>query len=103
VSRPLHIEINELAKAQVRTAEDWWRFNRPKAPNAIREDFERAASLIASQPEVGTRARNVTLPDVRRLHLDRVRYYLYYRVISIPEQVEILAFWHESRGSRPPI
>jgi plasmid stabilization system protein ParE len=103
VSRPLHIEINELAKAQVRAAEEWWRFNRPKAPNAIREDFEHAASLIASQPEVGTRARNVTLPDVRRLHLDRVRYYVYYRVISDPEQVEILAFWHESRGSDPPI
>lgn len=103
MSRPLHIQINELAKAQVRVAEEWWRFNRPKAPNAIREEFERAASLIASQPEVGTRARNVTLPDVRRLHLDRVRYYLYYRVISDPEQVEILAFWHESRGSSPPI
>ena len=103
MSRPLHIQINELAKTQVRAAEKWWRFNRPKAPNAIREELERAASLIASQPEVGTRARNVTLPDVRRLHLDRVRYYLYYRVISDPEQVEILAFWHESRGSSPPI
>jgi hypothetical protein len=78
VSRPLHIQINELAKAQVRAAEEWWRFNRPKAPNAIREEFERAASLIALQPEVGTRARNVTLPGVRRLRLDRGRYYIYY-------------------------
>ena len=103
MSRPLRIQINELAKAQVRAAEEWWRFNRPKAPNAIREEFERAASLIAFQPEVGTRARNVTLPGVRRLRLDRVRYYLYYRVIADPEQVGILAFWHASRGSSPEL
>jgi len=39
VSRPLDIEISDLAKAQVRTAEEWWRLNRPKAPNAIREEL----------------------------------------------------------------
>jgi plasmid stabilization system protein ParE len=76
--------------------------NRPKAPNAIREELERAASLIALQPDVGTRATNVTLPGVRRLRLDRVRYYVYYHVADL-ERVEILAFWHESRGSKPPI
>ena len=103
MSRPLHIQINELAKAQVRGAEEWWRLNRPSAPNAIREEFERAASLIALQPEIGTRARNVTLPHVRRLPLDRIRYHVYYRLIADAEQIEILAFWHASRGGNPPI
>ena len=103
MSRPLQIQINDLAKAQVRAAEEWWRVNRPSAPNAIREELERAASLIALQPEVGTRARNVTLPDVRRLALDRIRYHVYYRVIADLEQVEILAFWHASRGSGPDL
>jgi plasmid stabilization system protein ParE len=103
VSRPLEVEIAELAKVQVRAAEQWWRLNRPKAPNAIREELERASSLIALQPDVGTRATNVTLPGVRRLRLDRVRYYVYYHVVADPVRVEILAFWHESRGKRPPI
>jgi plasmid stabilization system protein ParE len=103
VSRPLDIEISELAKAQIRTAEDWWRLNRPKAPNAIREELERAASIVSLQREVGTRALNISLSGVRRLHLARVRYYFYYWLLTDPERIEILAFWHESRGSGPPL
>jgi plasmid stabilization system protein ParE len=103
VSQPLHIEVSDLAKAQIRAAEEWWRLNRPKAPNAIREELERASSLISVQPKVGARARNISLPGARRLQLARVRYYVYYRVVTEPEQVEVLAFWHASRGSSPPL
>lgn len=103
MSRPLDIEISDLAKAQIRIAEDWWRLNRPKAPNAIREELERAASIISIQPEVGTRALNISLTGVRRLHLARVRYFVYYWLLADPDRIEILAFWHESRGSGPPL
>lgn len=103
MSKPLHVEVSAIAAVQVRAAEAWWRLNRPKAPNAIREELERASSLIAMQPEVGARARNVTLVGVRRLHLARVRYDVYYHLAEASEQVEILAFWHSSRGSNPPI
>jgi plasmid stabilization system protein ParE len=103
VSPLLHIEVSDLAKAQIRAAEEWWRLNRPKSPNAIREELERASSLISAQPEVGAHARNISLPGVRRLHLARVRYYVYYRVATEPKQVEVLAFWHASRGSTPPL
>lgn len=103
MSRPLDIEISDLAKAQIRAAEDWWRLNRPKAPNAIREELERTASIISVQPEAGARALNVSLSGVRRLHLARVRYYVYYWLQSAPERIEILAFWHERRGSGPAL
>ena len=103
MSRPLHVDVSDLAKAQIRAAEEWWRLNRPKAPNAIREELERASSLISVEPEIGARARNISLTGVRRLHLARVHYYLYYRVVSDPERIEILAFWHTSRGSGPPL
>jgi len=103
VSEPLPVGVSALAAAQIRAAEVWWRRHRPKAPNAIREDLERASSLIAAQPQVGARARNVALPGVRRLHLARIRYYLYYRDVEDARRVEILAFWHTSRGTNPPI
>ncbi len=60
MSRPLHIEVSDLAKAQIRAAEEWWRLNRPKAPNAIREELERASLLISLQPEIGARAQMFT-------------------------------------------
>jgi hypothetical protein len=90
VSEPLEIVVSILAAA-IRTAEDWWRIHRPKAPNAIREDLDRGSSLIAVQPDVGARAQNVALPGVRRIHLARIRYDLYYRLVDSPRRLEILA------------
>ena len=103
MSEPFHIEVSDFAKAQISAAEEWWRVNRPKAPNAIREELERASLLISVQPNIGARARNVSLAGVRRLRLTRVRYYVYYRVVTDRERVEILAFWHENRGSGPSL
>src|SRR5690606_9475311 len=48
--------------------------------------------LISVQPEIGGRARNISLAGVRRLHLARARYYIYYRVGTDPGRIEILAF-----------
>jgi hypothetical protein len=103
VSAPLEIAVSRLAARQIRAAEAWWRINRLKAPNAIREDLDRVSALIAIQPEVGARARNVALSGVRRVHLARIRYDLYYRLVDAPRRLEILAFWHTSRGSGRPI
>ena len=77
--------------------------NRPKAPGAFAEELQRAFQLIASQPGVGARALNFKLADVRRIHLARVHYYLYYRVTESPAAIEVLALWHTSRGSDPKI
>ena len=103
MSEPLHVEVSALASAQIRDAEAWWRLNRTKAPNAIREELERASGLVAAQPHIGTLARNLTLIGVRRLHLARIRYDIYYRVTDAPHRLEILAFWHTRRGNTPPL
>ncbi|HJW93516.1 MAG TPA: type II toxin-antitoxin system RelE/ParE family toxin [Thermoanaerobaculia bacterium] len=97
------IEVSELADRQIREADSWWRKNRQRAPNAIREELEKIRDVIAFQPHIGERARNVKLPGVRRLHLQRIHYHIYYRVIGEPERVEIVAFWNVRRGSGPPI
>ncbi len=103
MSEPLSVSVSPLAAAQVHAAETWWQANRPKAPGAIRAELDRASALLALQPAIGARAMNAGLPGVRRLHLGRIRYDLYYRVADEPRRLEILAFWHTSRGKRPPI
>ena len=100
---PLHVEVSQLAAQQIREAEAWWRLHRTKAPNAIREELERISDLLAAQPHIGTLASNVTLAGVRRVYLARVRYDIYYRVMERPKQLEIVALWHASRGTTPPI
>ena len=100
-SLPVYV-VNSAARAILRAAE-WWTANRPKAPGAFAEELERAFQLIASHPAIGARAQNAKLSGVRRIHLARVRYHLYYRVVTNPPAIQVLALWHTSRGSNPPV
>ena len=84
---------------QIEEAAIWWSENRLDAPRAIEEEVARAFALLALHPAIGARARNERLIGVRRIHLSRIHYYLYYRVSA--EAVDVLAFWHTGRGSAP--
>jgi plasmid stabilization system protein ParE len=70
-------------------------------PEAFLEELERAFELIAMQPRLGVLAGSSSLSQVRRVHLARIRYHLYYRVMS--GAIEVLAFWHTSRSGPPRV
>lgn len=95
----MRIRVTRSAAAQIEEAAIWWAENRPFAPRAMEEELERSFALLAIQPAIGARARNERLVRVRRIHLSRIHYYLYYRVSA--DGVDVLAFWHTSRGSAP--
>ena len=67
----------------------------------MRDDLDRILQLLRVQPAIGTIARRATLSGVRRVTFSRVRYCLYYRVAD--DALQVLAFWHTSRGSEPPL
>jgi len=99
MSGRLRIEITEQAQTQISVASAWWADNRPAAPGAIREELDRVLDLLRVRPDIGTLARRATLSGVRRVTLSRIRYYLYYRVVG--DTIQVLAFWHTSRGAGP--
>jgi hypothetical protein len=99
----LAVELTALAARHIREAEAWWQVNRTAAPNAIRQELQRAFSLIASHQHVGGRVTNVRLPDVRRIYLPRIKYHVYFHVVEAPRRVQVIAFWHARRGDAPPI
>ena len=101
MTSPLSIKVTRRAAREIKKASEWWDANRPAAPEALRQEIERASRLIAVQPGVGARGANTKLVGVRRVHLCRVHYRMYYRVRSDPVAVEILALWHVSRGTNP--
>ena len=103
MNRKLPIRVVRSAANQITEAAAWWDANRPKAPGVFRQEIERVLELVSVQPRIGTRASNIKLAGVRRIHLSRIRYYLYYRVKESPKIVEILALWHTSRGSGPEL
>jgi plasmid stabilization system protein ParE len=99
VTSPPRIEITDNAQSQIVAASVWWKENRPAAPDAVFEELERILHLLALQPSLGARAKQATLSGVRRVLLSRIHYYVYYRVTD--EALQVLAFWHASRGQGP--
>src|SRR3989304_566276 len=72
----LPIKVTLRADRQIQKEAPWWLANRPKAPEAFREELQRGFDLISHQPGVGARAANVKLKGILRIHLSRIRYFL---------------------------
>ena len=100
---PLSLEVTEKAALQIEAAADWWRRNRPKAPYAVYEELVRAFEFVTRQPAAGASHPRPQLPGLRRVHLGRIRMYLYYHVADDQHRLVILALWHDSRVSGPPL
>lgn len=99
MSEPLSIRISPQALAQIEEAADWWERHRPDAPGAIRQDIAEMLAVLVLQPGVGMPSRRGRIKGLRRVTLNRVRYSLYYRAAD--GALEVLAFWHTSRGRLP--
>ena len=95
----LRVKIAARAARQVRQAAEWWEENRPGAPGAIAADFSEALALLAQQPGIGAEYTGSRMPGVRRLFLNRVGYFIYYKTEA--GELKVLAFWH-SRREHPP-
>ena len=94
------VKLSLDAREEIRAAMAWWKLNRAKGPRLLRDELRSAFALLAAHPLVGKRA--VGAPEtsgIRFLLLRGSRFLVYYSVHE--EDVEVLAFWHASRGTRP--
>ena len=98
---PLRIRVVPSAEREIREAVEWWQANRPAARGILLQELARAFELVSIQPGIGLRTQDPALIGIRRLHLYRIRYFLYYRIEG--DTVEILAFWYTSRGEGPSV
>ena len=97
----LRLFVTPRAASELRRAAAWWVENRPAAPGAVRKDFGAVARVLCNQPGIGQLVEEASSPDTRRIHLDRIRYWVYYRVRG--NQLQVLSVWHSSRGSGPSV
>jgi plasmid stabilization system protein ParE len=101
VNPPLQIKVSPRAQAQIEEAAAWWRQNRPAGRTTVRDEVARVFAIISSQPGIGVPERRRRVRGLRRLNLSRIDYYILYRESA--DALEVLAFWHTSRGRRPPL
>jgi plasmid stabilization system protein ParE len=92
------IELTRLAERQLLAARAWWRRNRDKAPDAFDEDFDSALLYLSENLISSTTYRPTRRAGVRRYLIERIRYYIYFRVTD--DKIQVLRVWHASR--RPP-
>ncbi len=97
----LPVVLTRRAWREVEAAANWWQTNRTAAPDAIRCDLAAALALIADQPSCGIPVASQRYHGLRRIHLVRIGYHVYYRLAPRLCRVEVVAFWHARRGSPP--
>ena len=97
----MKVRVTKRAQAQIDRAATWWDDNRLLAQEAFDEDLAEAFSLLSAQPGIGVPVTNARTPGVKRLHLARIHYFLYYRVRG--EEVQVLRIWHTSLGADPKL
>lgn len=98
---PLELFVSRRAAREIEPVVQWWAVNRPSAPGAVRQDLQAALNLLLVQPGIGVRVNQASSQDVQRLHLDRIRYWVYYRVRR--NRLEVLPVWQSNRGSSPAV
>ena len=64
-------------------------------------DLRGALEILVLQPGIGSKVEARRSEVVRRLYLGRIHYFVYYRVRR--NTLEVVAFWHERRGSAPAV
>jgi hypothetical protein len=89
------------AAAQILVRKQWWRANRPKAPERFDEELAAALTAISERPEsfLVFSARGVR--TVRRCLLVKTRCHLYFEVLHEIAEVWVIAA-RDAVQRRPP-
>ena len=95
----LDLHVSRRAAREIERIVQWWVANRPSAPGAVRKDLQAALELLLAEPDIGAVVREAGSPGVRHFHVDRIRYWVYYRVRQ--NRLVVVSVWHSSRGRGP--
>lgn len=98
---PLVLHVTRRAAAEIERHAEWWSKNRPAAPGAIRKDLRAAFRVLKEHPGMGGLVGEASSPDIRRFYVDRIHYWVYFRVRG--DRLEILSVWHSARGRGPAV
>jgi plasmid stabilization system protein ParE len=81
----------------------WWQSSRPAAPDLFLDELAAALALLVDAPTIGAAHRHQKIAGVRRFHLARTRYHVYYVHDAVAGEVIVLAVWSARRGAGPTL
>jgi plasmid stabilization system protein ParE len=89
------------ARAHAQQIDEWWRENRPKAPDLFARELEAAFARVAATPMIVAVFREAKGRTIRRLLMPRTSYHVFFEVNERHHKVHVLAVWHAARGRGP--
>jgi plasmid stabilization system protein ParE len=95
------VRISPRARRHIASALEWWSTNRPHAPTMLQHELANALELLGSHDRIGEQQPSTRIRELRRLALGQSGFSIYYSVER--DGIRVLALWHQSRGSQPPL
>ena len=89
------------ARGHAQRIDEWWRENRPKAPDLFARELEAAFARIAATPMIVAVFLETKGRTIRRLLLPRTSHHVFFEVNEQHQNVHVLAVWHAARGRGP--
>lgn len=99
----LRVRFTPQAEAQAARSVDWWRRNRPSAPDLLADELEGCLALLRTAPDLGRPYRHRRVSGLRRVLLVETKYHVYYVHDEEARQIVVLSIWSAVRGSAPRI
>jgi plasmid stabilization system protein ParE len=96
----VRVELSDEARSQVKSIDEWWRRNRPAAPDLFTLELEHALTRLERTPTLGT-PYETEARVLRRLLLRRTHYHLYF--VEREGALFVLAVWSAFRGRGPKV
>jgi|SRR5450755_4047577 len=88
-------------QVQARRISDWWRENRPSAPDLFDDEMAAALGRLADAPKTAQQYLTVRGQLIRRALLPRTSCHIYFEVHDDRDLVRVVAVWHAARGRGP--
>jgi plasmid stabilization system protein ParE len=96
----VRIRIARRARRQIDEAQQWWR-EHSADPERLDREIEEAITLLMNHPSAGWPYAAARKHGVLHVLLRRTQHQIFYTLSPDEQIVEIVAFWHTSRGSGP--
>lgn len=97
----MKIRYTKQGRSRADFVDDWWRNNRPAAPDLFKQELEDALELLAASPKMGEEYKLVRGRQVYRVLLEATRQYVYYVVDEPAGELEIWSVWGTARARGP--
>ena len=97
------LEVAPRAEAQIRRISEWWRANRPAAPELFARELAHALEAIVETPMLGVRYAERQGVTIRRVLLRKSGYHAYFSYDPDADVASVRAVWHAARGVGPPL